>query len=53
MNRETRNLDANVVTNTAAALKVGTMTLFKLNDLMEEDVFQNSFPVIGTQILNL
>ncbi|KAK0512138.1 hypothetical protein JMJ35_005266 [Cladonia borealis] len=48
-----RKLDANLVNKTAAALKAGTMARFRLKDQTEQEVFQNSFPVIMRQILNI
>jgi GTP-binding protein EngB required for normal cell division len=53
INRVICHLDTNLVTKTAAALKAGNMAQFKLKDLTEQDVFQNSFPMIGRQILNI
>ncbi|KAK6523032.1 hypothetical protein TWF281_002454 [Arthrobotrys megalospora] len=48
-----RSLNANLVTETAAALKAGTTASLRLRDLVEEDVFQKQFPAIGRQISNL
>jgi len=53
VDRNIRNIDANLVTKTAAVLKAGTMTQSKLKDLKEQYVFQNSFPAISQQILNI
>jgi hypothetical protein len=36
VNREIRNLDANLVTKTAAALKAGTLARLKLKDVVEQ-----------------
>jgi hypothetical protein len=52
VNREIRNLDANLVTKTAAALKAGTMARLKLKDVVEQDAF-HSFPAIKRQISNI
>ncbi|PNP59433.1 hypothetical protein THARTR1_00923 [Trichoderma harzianum] len=49
----TRSLDTNLVAKTAAALKAGAMTRLKLKDLIEQDVFQSSFPLTKPQISNI
>lgn len=51
--RVIRDLDADLVRETASALKIGVMTRLKLGDLAKEEVYQTSFPKIRQQIVNM
>ncbi|KAH7161115.1 hypothetical protein EDB81DRAFT_943841 [Dactylonectria macrodidyma] len=51
--RAIRTLDANLVSKTAAALEGGSAAQLKLKDLVEQDVFQNSFPIIKQQVAKI
>ncbi|KAI1404242.1 hypothetical protein F4819DRAFT_448448 [Hypoxylon fuscum] len=51
-NRLIRSLDTDLVTKTAAALKVGTTASLNLSDVVKQEVFQKQFPVLKCQISN-
>src|ERR1700742_3366144 len=51
--REIHSLDAGLVNRTAAALRAGTHQLLQMKNLGEQDVFQNSFPVVRQQIRSI
>ncbi|EFX00284.1 fibronectin, type 3 [Grosmannia clavigera kw1407] len=48
-----RDLDANLVEKTAAALKAGDMVQLRLQDLVNQDLFEKRFPIIKQQITNV
>jgi hypothetical protein len=52
-NRCVRSLDDELVAQTAATLKAGTVAGLELRGLVELDVFQTKFPAIKGQIQNL
>ncbi|KAF3062915.1 hypothetical protein CFAM422_010440 [Trichoderma lentiforme] len=51
--REIRKLDSKLVVKTAATLDAGTLARLKLEELKQYELFQDSFPAIKSQVLNI
>ncbi|KAL5087851.1 hypothetical protein Trisim1_007502 [Trichoderma cf. simile WF8] len=51
--REIRKLDSKLVVETAATLDAGRLARLKLEELKQYELFQDSFPAIKSQVINI